>query len=127
MSSIITHGYDIKFAYHIVRLLNEVEQILHEHDIDLFRNRQQLKSIRNGEWTEEQIIDYFHSKEILLEKLFQKSTLQNEPNEQKIKELLLKCLEEHFGSITKAIRVKVDINRDLDTIEKSINNLRCIC
>ena len=29
------YGYDIKFAYHVVRLLNEVEQILTEHNLDL--------------------------------------------------------------------------------------------
>jgi len=31
------HGYDTKFAYHVVRLLGEVEQILVEGDIDLQR------------------------------------------------------------------------------------------
>ena len=46
---IVKHGYSTKFAYHIVRLLNEVEQILTEHDLDLERNREQLKSIRRGD------------------------------------------------------------------------------
>ena len=32
------HGYDTKFAYHVVRLLTEVEMILMEQDIDLQRN-----------------------------------------------------------------------------------------
>jgi hypothetical protein len=30
----------VKFAYHVVRLIGEVEQILTEGDIDLRRNRE---------------------------------------------------------------------------------------
>ena len=45
------HGYDVKFAYHVVRLLLEVEQILVAGDIDLECDREQLKAIRRGEWT----------------------------------------------------------------------------
>ena len=41
-------GFDVKFAYHTVRLLNEAEQLLLEGDLDLQRNREQLKSIRRG-------------------------------------------------------------------------------
>ena len=41
-------GYDLKFAYHCVRLMNEVEQIMVEGDLDLQRNREQLKSIQIG-------------------------------------------------------------------------------
>jgi hypothetical protein len=39
------HGYDVKFAYHVVRLLLEVEQILVAGDIALERDREQLKAI----------------------------------------------------------------------------------
>ena len=51
-------GYDVKFAYHVVRLMNEVEQILVEGDLDLQRNREQLKSIRRGEWTLDQLKEW---------------------------------------------------------------------
>jgi len=33
------YGYDVKFAYHVVRLLDEVEQILTTHDLDITRAR----------------------------------------------------------------------------------------
>jgi uncharacterized protein len=49
------HGYDVKFAYHVVRLLTEVEMILMEEDIALQRNNEQLKAIRRGEWTEDRL------------------------------------------------------------------------
>lgn len=96
-------GYDVKFAYHTVRLLNEVEMILSEGDIDLQRNREQLKSIRRGEWTEAQIRDYFAKKECELESLCLVSKLPVAPDESKIKTLLLHCLEEHYGNMEKCI------------------------
>ncbi len=49
---VAAHGYDTKFAYHVVRLIGEVEQILVEQDVDLQRDRELLKAIRRGEWTE---------------------------------------------------------------------------
>jgi len=98
-----TYGYDVKFAYHVVRLLNEVEQILIEGDIDLQRNREQLKSIRRGEWKESDIREYFAAKEKDLEKLYLESTLPYSPDEAKIKKLLLECLEEHYGNLSDAI------------------------
>jgi len=101
------YGYDLKFAYHIVRLLNQVEQILIEHDLDLERNREQLKSIRRGEWPLEQIEKYFEDKERSLEDVYIKSDLKHSPDEPSVKELLFNCLEMHFGSLDKAV-VKED-------------------
>lgn len=112
------YGYDVKFAYHLVRLLNEIEMILIEGDLDLERNREQLKSIRRGEWTEEQIVSYFNKKESELESLYTSSTLPYKPDEDAIKELLLNCLEAHYGSLDNAVskpdqymRLKEDIRQ----------------
>lgn len=96
-------GYDTKFGYHVVRLLSEVEQILTEGDLDLMRNREQLKSIRRGEWTEAQLRDYFTQKEKELETLYQESKLPWGPDEDRVKTLLLNCLEEHYGNLEKCI------------------------
>ena len=97
------YGYDLKFAYHVVRLLSQVEQIMIEHDLDLERNREQLKSIRRGEWTMEKIEEWAEQKERALEDVYTKSDLRHSPDEAAIKELLLNCLELHFGSLDKAI------------------------
>jgi uncharacterized protein len=96
-------GYDTKFAYHVYRLLDEVEQILTLHDCDLQRSREVMKSIRRGEWTEERIREHFTSREKELETVYNASTLPWGPDEAKIKKLLLECLEHHFGSLDKAI------------------------
>ena len=58
------HGYDTKFAYHVVRLLPEVEKILIEGDIDLQRNNEQLKAIRRGDWTEDRLRAWCSDKEV---------------------------------------------------------------
>ena len=99
------YGYDTKFAYHVVRLINEIEQILTEGDLDLERNREQLKEIRRGGWSEDKIIEYFNRKERELETLYTESDLQYKPDEQKIKQLLLKCLEMHYQSIDNCVKI----------------------
>lgn len=93
------YGYDVKFAYHVVRLLDEIEQILAEGDLDIRRNRAQLKAIRRGEVPEEEIYQWATEKEKFLEKLYEESKLPYSPNESAIKRLLLACLEEHYGTI----------------------------
>lgn len=92
-------GFDVKFAYHVVRLLDEVEQILTTGDLDLEKNNEQLKAIRRGDWTIEQVQDHFATKEKMLEKVYADSTLPWKADEDAIKALLLKCLEHHYGSI----------------------------
>jgi predicted nucleotidyltransferase len=98
-------GYDVKFAYHVVRLLDEVEQILTEGDIDLQRNREQLKSIRRGEWKLEDIARHFTEKERELEGVYSASKLQHKPDEGKVKQLLLDCLELHFGTLAGCVNL----------------------
>lgn len=93
------HGYDTKFAYHLVRLLNEVEQILMTGTLDLQQSREMLKEIRRGGWTEEQVRVYFSDKERQLDELYLTSELRPEPNEAEIKRLLVECLEHHYGSL----------------------------
>jgi uncharacterized protein len=93
------HGYDVKFAYHVVRLLTEVEMILMEEDIDLQRNNDQLKAIRRGEWSEERLRQWCADKESHLERVYAESKLRATPDEPKIRALLLNCLEDHYGSL----------------------------
>jgi predicted nucleotidyltransferase len=93
------HGFDLKAAYHCVRLMLQVEQILIEGDLDLMRHREQLKSIRRGEWTADQIAQFFQDKEQSLERLYNESPLRHTPDEEQIKTLLLECLEEHYGNL----------------------------
>lgn len=97
------HGYDVKFAYHVVRLLLEVEQILVAGDIDLERDREQLKAIRRGEWTLAQLEQWAQDKEKALEAIYHTSTLAYGPDEPLIKRHLVHCLEMHYGDLSAAI------------------------
>ena len=123
---VAAHGYDTKFAYHVVRLLGEVEQILVEGDIDLQRDNDRLKAIRRGEWTEDRLRQWAADKEADLERAYAASRLPATPDEGRIKGLLLNCLEEHYGSLAgcvvepdravaalRAVQAELDRVRDL--------------
>jgi len=112
------YGFDLKFAMNLVRLALECEQILTLHDLDLRRDREYLKSIRRGDIKEQEIRDWFSSKEKFLEKCYQESTLPYGPDENKIRELLLKCLEHHYGSLAKAITVPDQYKQIIQEISK---------
>jgi predicted nucleotidyltransferase len=117
--SIAKYGFDVKFAYHVVRLLNEVEQIMVEQDLDLQRNAEQLKSIRRGEWTLEEIETYFQDKERSLEHVYATSTLPHSADEARIKQLLLDCLEHHYGNLSRVVSrdaSAAQLVRDLDAV-----------
>lgn len=119
------YAYDTKFAYHIIRLIDECEQILTLGDIDLERSREMMKSVRCGEWTVDQVYEYFSLKEKTLEKLYLESKLQHSPDEVKIKTLLLECLEMHYGSLSDCVKLtNIDINSILDEIELNVTKLR---
>lgn len=124
MLTIEEHGYDTKFAYHVVRLIAECQQILMEHDLDLERNREILKSIRRGEWTFERLEDYFHVQERTLEEMYANSTLREKPDEPRIKKLLFECLEMAYGSIDKVYSLDQTTNTLIDDIEKILKKYR---
>lgn len=97
------HGYDTKFAYHVVRLMLEAEQILTLGDIDLQRDNEQMKAVRRGEWAEDRLRRWAADKEAHLETAFASSKLPAKPDELGLRGLLVDCLEEHFGSLSAAI------------------------
>ena len=97
------HGYDTKFAYNIIRLIGEVEQLLTTGDMNLQLDKERLKAIRRGEWTMEQVKQFFTDKERDLEALYNSSTLPYSPDEEKIKALLIRCIEIHYDDISECI------------------------
>lgn len=118
-ASIEKFGFDLKASYHVIRLALECQQILEEGDLDLERNREQLKAIRRGEWNFEQIEEFFERYERFLSELYAKSDLPHTPREDEIKDLLLRCLEQHYGSLTEAIKVQVPVEK----LIKELKNL----
>ena len=119
-------GYDVKFSYHTVRLLGECEQILMDGTIDLRRDREHLKAIRRGELSENDIFQWASEKEKFLEGLYHSSKLPNHPDVATIRQLLLDCLEHHYGSLGACI-VQVDpavvALRDIRDILNRVSNV----
>jgi hypothetical protein len=125
---VLQFGYDTKYIYHLVRLMREVEQILKEGDLDLQRDSERLKAIRRGEWTEEQVREYFAEQEKLLEQVYNDSKLPYSPKdvESKLKKLLLSCLEEHYGSLEDCVvqpDMVVQALRDIKAVIDRVSNL----
>lgn len=92
------YGYDVKFGYHLIRLLDECEMILREGDLDLQTSKERLKSIRRGEWKLEDIERYFKNSQETLDDLYHTSSLQHKPDEIKIKQLLTECISMFYAS-----------------------------
>lgn len=110
------YGYDVKFAYHMVRLLYEVEMILNEGTIDIQRHKEHLKAIRHGEVAEEDVLKWCDEKEAALERAYENSKLPWGPDEDGIKTLLLECLEHHYGSLDAVITKPNELTQMLDKI-----------
>jgi uncharacterized protein len=117
-------GFDVKYAYHIVRLLNECEQILTHADIDLRMNREQLKAIRRGEMTEQEVFAWASEKERFLEKLYQESSLPKGPDQTLLRDLLLRCLEEHYGKLENCVVIPEAADRALEAIQAILDQYR---
>jgi predicted nucleotidyltransferase len=115
-------GFDVKFAYHLLRLIDEVEQLLMYGDLDLRRNREQLKACRRGEIPEQDIRDIATQKEKHLENLYANTKLPDSPPLDKIKQLLIDCLEMHYGNLSNAVvRPDATVNA-LKDIQKIVQN-----
>ena len=117
------YGFDLKFAYHVVRLLYEAEMILADGDIDLRRHKEHLKAIRRGDISEEEIRKWASEKEKQLELLYTKepSPIPYSPPEDDIKQLLLNCLEHHYGSLEKCVAVPDLEKKTLTEIRETLD------
>lgn len=118
------HGYDTKYLYNLVRMLNECEQLLETGDMHLQRDREIYKAIRRGEWTEEQGYKYFEQRNDKLQELYNTSKLPYSPDEDKIKSLLLECLEMHYDNISNIMPTEDKYISALKQISDICHNLK---
>lgn len=97
--SVERYGYDVKNAYHVVRLVQQCEMVMTKHDLDLELNRELLKDVRSGAWTLERLESWFEKRQSDLETLYVNSDLRLVPDYDILKSLLMQCLEAKFGSL----------------------------
>jgi predicted nucleotidyltransferase len=112
-------GYDVKFAYHIVRLFDEAEQIMLEHDLDLRRAKEVMKAIRRGDWSLDQLKAWVVDKDRALEAAYTECKLPEKPPVEPLRKLLLECLEAHYGSIDDCVAQTgwaESLLREIDTL-----------
>jgi len=97
------YGYDCKMAYHTLRLLDELEQLLTTQDLDLMRNKDECKLMRKGEWGDFNRFESEYQKRMdYLSELARKSPLSPQPAIDQLHNLLMQCIEHEYGSESKA-------------------------
>lgn len=90
-------GYDTKHASHLVRLMRMGKEILSEGKVKVFRpDREELKAIRGGAWSYEQIEEYATSMEQEIIELAKTSELPNKPNSKFLNQLCVEIIEEYL-------------------------------
>jgi len=107
-------GWDVKYGSHLVRLILQCEEILQDKTLTLDKHKETLKSIRRGEWTKDQVKQWFYDKERYVEDLYHKSDLRDKPDKSRIRNLLVDCLSRHYGED----KVEDKENRILETFEQ---------
>jgi predicted nucleotidyltransferase len=87
---ILKHGYDTKFASHLIRLLYECRTILEEKELIFpLPQAKQLLDIKNGVWNIVKVIAFAKKLEGMCEVLAETSTLQAKPRHKEIEEFTI--------------------------------------
>lgn len=93
-------GFDTKHASHLVRLIRMGEEILKTGKVNVDRTEidaEELKSIRAGAWTYEQIEQYAESKDKEFEDLYNTTTLPRSVDINKINELCIEVVHKYLS------------------------------
>lgn len=96
------YGADFKHGAHLVRLTLMCEELLRDGKFFVRRpDAEMLMDIRNGKWSYEQLMDFVKEKKFVVEELYKKSTLPDEPDVEKLNELCIELVEmarkDNFG------------------------------
>lgn len=87
-------GFDTKHGMHLVRLMRMCQETLKTGKVFVKRpDKDELLEIRNGKWTYEQLIDYARKQELILDNLYNTSSIPRAPNRQAINKLCINIVE----------------------------------
>jgi len=85
------YGFDTKFSMHVVRLLIEGKELLTTGNLNYpLKEKQTLLDIRNGKWTQNEILKFADDGVKELDSLVITSKLSNKPNFKEIEQMLIK-------------------------------------
>lgn len=90
-----------KHAMHLVRLLRMGSEILKGEGVKVFRpDREELKAIRNGAWSYEQLVDYAHVMDSKMGELEKASPLPYGPDWGRLDEICVQVVERALEGLT---------------------------
>lgn len=88
------HGYDLKHAAHLYRLLKMAEEILTEGKVYVKRpDREEILAIRRGEWSYDQLIEWSTNQEAKMDGFYNASKLPHKAPLKEIDKLAVNILE----------------------------------
>jgi predicted nucleotidyltransferase len=100
-------GYDSKHAGHLVRLMRMGEEILRTGEVHVDRtdiDAEELKSIRNGAWSYEQIEEYTQKKDKEFDELYKTTGIPRSVDPEKINKICIAVVDAyHRGMSTPEI------------------------
>ena len=108
------YGFDLKFAYHLIRLLAMGREILTDAHVRVYRpNAEDLRSIRNGTaiedgtWNYEKLLEFAEKENEEMEVLVKSSTLPAKPNMRKVHDVVCEMVLEFNGIKNESIVEKI--------------------
>lgn len=91
------HGYDTKFAMHLVRLLFSAEEILTTGDLSVRHPQASLlQDVRNGAWSYDKLIHWATEKETHIASLAAQKPLPRQPNQEAIDQLVTRIILDFY-------------------------------
>jgi len=93
-------GYDTKHGAHLVRLMRMGVEILETGQVNVDRtdiDADELKAIKRGEWSYEQLEQYAKDMDIVLGNLYKTSTLQKSCDYSAINHLCIEIIDEYLN------------------------------
>jgi len=96
------YGYDVKMSYHILRLVDVLDQMLSgETNLDLMRNKDECKRMRNGDWGSWEDFQKFTTEKLnILDNRAKNGDckLPQQPRHAELRNILNSSIEEWYGS-----------------------------
>jgi len=95
------YGFDTKDASHIIRLLFEIKEILFRGELTLGNFSSLVIDVKNGGWTKEEVVEFAEKEMVRIQDSVNdgKAVVPYSADEKVLKELLIDCLEEKYGSL----------------------------
>ena len=94
------YGYDVKMSYHILRLMDILNQMLEGNtQLDLMNNKNECKAMRNGEWgTWDDFCKFTTERFNILDTKAGDCKLPSRPRTEELRNILNSTIEEWYGT-----------------------------